>query len=95
MKLRPSSAELKSHEALAERMVERGISVRPLAKLVNRGVSTIGRLRSGTRTKCSREVAEAIAQVLNVPLDDLFRLPVVPTVPCPCADQCAGHEVAA
>lgn len=87
--------ELIAHEALAERMDVRGISVRKLASQVNRSFATVGRLRSGAQKACDRDVAEAIVRVLNVPLLSLFREPVPPTVPCPCAVRCAGHKVAA
>ncbi len=87
--------ELIAHEALAERMEMRGMTVRPLARLVGRSVGTIGRLRSGRQKTCSPEVAEAIVKALGVPLKSLFVDDAVTTVPCPCAVRCTGHKVAA
>ena len=87
--------ELRSHEAFVKTMNKQGVTLRPLARQVGRSVTTVQRLRSGRQKSCTREVAEAIVRVLDVPLESLFREPPVTSVPCPCAVRCTGHKAAA
>ncbi len=63
-----------SHQALAQYMSYRGLSVRELAFRTGIHRATIGHLRSGGRTTCTPENARAIAKALDVPVDLLFRV---------------------
>lgn len=77
--------KLVSKKLLIDYMNLRDMSVRGLAEEVQRELrkakyktsktcshSTIGHLRSGERTTTSRDIAKAIAEVLNAPLESLF-----------------------
>jgi ribosome-binding protein aMBF1 (putative translation factor) len=94
-----TAVELTNHKALAARMENQGVSVRALARQVERSVATIGRLRSGAWKTCDPDVAARIEEVLNVSPDNRlfepFSMPGVSTVPCTCAARCAVHGVAA
>lgn len=63
-----------SHQALAQYMEYKGMTVRELALRAGVNRSTIGHLRSGERSTCTPAVARAIAKALDAPIDLLFRV---------------------
>lgn len=75
--------QLNSSAILGQLMDHNGYSVRGLSGAVDKqlrkkrkqvrcGRGTIGNLRSGYRNTCKPEVAEAICEILNIPLSALF-----------------------
>lgn len=75
--------QLTSSAILGQLMDHNGYSVRGLSDAVNKvlrkkkkkiecGRGTIGNLRSGYRSNCNPEIAEAICELLNIPLSALF-----------------------
>jgi len=58
--------------ALAQAMEYRKLSVRSLAKMVGVKHATIGHLRTGYRRNCKTDVANRIAEAVQMPLDFLF-----------------------
>lgn len=75
--------QLTSSVILAQLMDHNGYSVRQMSEAVDKvlrkkrkstrcGRGTIGNLRSGYRNTCKPEIAEAICEILNIPLSALF-----------------------
>ncbi|PRY35273.1 helix-turn-helix domain-containing protein [Umezawaea tangerina] len=69
-----------ANDALTYWMTERKVSVRALARAVDRGPSTIDRLRTGKQKYCDPEVARRIETVLNVSTGSLFVVPAASSV---------------
>jgi predicted amidophosphoribosyltransferase len=69
---------LKSRLVLIE-LMDKLFSVRALAEEVGCGKSMIQHLRAGTRTTCSRALAEAIEDALGLPVRGMLFVPIAST----------------
>lgn len=67
--------KLRSGATLRALMDQNGKSLRDVARYTNRHWTFIGQLAREERTTCKPEVAERIADLLNVPLSVLFDVP--------------------
>ena len=71
--------KLRSGATLRALMDQNGKSLRDVARYADRHWTFIGQLAREERTTCKPDVAERIADLLNVPLSVLFDVPLSST----------------
>lgn len=63
---------LQSSDTLKALMAQRGFSMQRLARYAGCSKSFVGHLASGHKTTCTPELAQRLAEALEVPLEILF-----------------------